>query len=166
MLRRSAHLPDALVRLSPDLSQMPKNDLSDCGAAVDRRETMQMALVECVEDLTKNIELSLARGIVTDADRPRTFVTRQPRQLPLGQPSLAAEPVHDLDLVRATSDGAEQPVAPRPRFVGISGIQQRQEGKGGVAQPAIPVVPVAGTTDQLRQRGRWRGNDGASRRIG
>src|SRR5215471_19981398 len=119
MLRRPAHLPDTLVRLVPDLSQMAKDDLADCGSAIDRLQTVQMGLVECVEDLTKDIELNLVRGVVADADRPRTFVTRQPRQLQLGQPSLAPEPVHDLDLVWTTSDRAEQPVAPRQCLVGV-----------------------------------------------
>src|SRR5712671_6800162 len=100
MLRRPAHLPDTLVRLIPDLSQMRKNDLADCGAAVDRRQAVQMGLVERVEDLTKDIELNLVCGVVTDTHRLRAFVAWQPRHLPLSQSPLAAEPVHDLDLVR------------------------------------------------------------------
>src|SRR5580704_1242432 len=70
MLRWPAHLPDTLVRLIPDLSQMLKNDLADCGAAVDWRQAVQMGLVERIEDLTKDIELNLVRGVITDADRP------------------------------------------------------------------------------------------------
>src|SRR5258707_2681348 len=70
MLRRTAHLPDTLVGLIPDPSQMRKDDLADCGAAFDRGQAVQIGLEECVEDLAKDIELNLVRGVVTATDRP------------------------------------------------------------------------------------------------
>ena len=41
-----------------------------------------------------------------------SLVARQPRQLEFGQAPLAADAVHDLQLLRAAGDGAQQPVAP------------------------------------------------------
>src|SRR5258707_1148563 len=70
MLRRAAHLPDTLVGLIPDISQMPEDGLADCGAAFDRWQAVQIGLVESVEDLAKDIELSLVRGVVADTDWP------------------------------------------------------------------------------------------------
>ena len=42
-----------------------------------------------------------------DADRLAVLVARQPRQLALGEPALAGDAVHDLDLLRVAGDGAQ-----------------------------------------------------------
>ena len=44
--------------------------------------------------------------------------------------------------------------------------QQRAHAEGGVADPHIPVVPVAFPADLLGQAGRRRGHDGAGRSVG
>ncbi len=44
---------------------------------------------------------------------------------------------------RATSGGAEQPIAPRLRLFVITRVHQREERQRGVAQPTVPIVPVA-----------------------
>ena len=51
-----------------------------------------------VHDLAENIELELAVGRVSDADRFRVLITRQPIQLPFPEHVLAPEPIHDLHL--------------------------------------------------------------------
>src|SRR5271157_4887170 len=117
MLRWPAHLPDALIGLVPDRCQMPEHGLADCRAASDRGQTAQMGVVERVENLAIDVELGLVCRTVADAYRPRALIARQPGDLPLAQPALTAQPVHDLDLVGAAGDGAKQPVAPRPRLV-------------------------------------------------
>jgi hypothetical protein len=152
--------------LIPDLSQMPKNDLADCGAAVDRRQAVQIGLVERVEDLTKDIELNLVSGIVTDADRPRAFVAGQPRHLPFLQATLAAAPVHDLEIGGITSGGAQEPVAPCDRLVPAAAAHESLKGLRGVAQPAVPVVPVARASECLGQRRRRRSDDPSGRVVG
>src|SRR2546422_7739277 len=43
------------------------------------------------------------------------------------------------------------PGPPRRRFPGVPGAQQRLEGDGGVAEPAVAVVPVAHAADVLGQ---------------
>src|SRR5271168_2542774 len=115
MLRWPAHLPDALVGLIPDRGQMPEDRLADRGAASDRGQAAQMGVIERVENFAIDVELGLVCRTIADAYRARAFIARQPRRLPLAQPALAAEPIHDLDLVGAAGDRAKQPVAPRPR---------------------------------------------------
>ena len=38
---------------------------------------------------------------------------------------------------------SQQPLSPRLRLLPVPRVQERQQGKGGVAQPAVAVVPVA-----------------------
>ena len=64
------------------------------------------------------------------------------------------------------ADGAQQPVAPGARLVGVAGVEQREQRERGVAQPAVAVVPVAHAAELLGQRGRRRGDDPAGRRVG
>ena len=40
------------------------------------------------------------------------------------------------------------------------------QGERGVAQPAIAIIPIAGTTQLLRQRGGYRGDDATRRPVG
>ena len=51
-------------------------------------------------------------------------------------------------------------------LLGVAGIHQRQQRKGGVAQPAEAIVPVSRAAELFRQRGRRRGDDAAGRLIG
>ena len=71
--------------------------------------------------LAVHVELELA---VTAALPMRTgvepLVARQPRQLAFGQPTLAGDAVHDLQLRRVAGDRAQQPVAPRARLVAVA----------------------------------------------
>jgi hypothetical protein len=55
---------------------MAPDGLAYCGAAFNRRQALQTGLVESIEDLTKDIELKLVRGVAADADWPRAFVPR------------------------------------------------------------------------------------------
>src|SRR5271168_4646609 len=118
-------------------------------------------MVERVEDLAVNVELRLVYSGVADPDGARPLKSGQPRDLPLGKPPLATQAIHDLQLIGATCDRAKQPVAPRPRLVVIPRMHQCQQGKGGVAKPAISVIPVAHAAELLGQRGRRRGYDAA-----
>ena len=51
-------------------------------------------------DLAVDVELELLGRGVADPTGVGSLVARQPWQLELGQPPLAADPVHDLDLSR------------------------------------------------------------------
>src|SRR5207302_1962079 len=117
MVRRPAYFPNALVGLTPDSCQMTENVAADRDRAIDRRQTVAVGMVECIEDLAIHIELCLLDCGIADPHRSRAFVPRQPWHLPLFQPPLAAKPIHDLQLVRAARDGAQQPIAPCPGLV-------------------------------------------------
>jgi len=79
---------------------------------------------------------------------------------------LAGDRIHDLDAVQRAGDRTEEPFPPGARVFVIAGIHQRDQREGGVAQPAKPVVPIALATQPLRQRGGWRRNDAAGRKMG
>jgi hypothetical protein len=70
MLRWAPHLPDPLVGSIPDTSEMLEDGLAYRGAALNRRQAVQMGLVERIKDLTKDIELNLVRGVVSDSNGP------------------------------------------------------------------------------------------------
>ena len=100
-------------------------------------------------------------GGVADAHGARIFVAGEPVDLPLDELTLAFEAVHDLDLVGTAGEGAQEPVLPGDGFVEIAGVGQGEQGEGGVAQPAIAVVPVAHAADGFRQRSGDGGDDAA-----
>ena len=57
-----------------------------------------------------------------------------------------------------------EPVAPRPRLVGIAGAAAgAMQRERGVPQPAVAIVPVAHSAQLLRQRRGWRRDDAAGR---
>src|SRR5262249_58815544 len=127
MARLAAHLPDLLVGFAPRLFQMLHQRDLQRPARRRRVEAVLARLIERIHQLAVNVELELTVSIVTDAYRARPFVPRQPRQLPFGEPALAANAVHDLNLLRAAGRRAQQPLAPRLRLVVITGVHQREQ---------------------------------------
>ena len=90
MLPAAAHLPQAFVGLVPDLGQVHQEFALYRPAGIIRTETALPRLVQRVHDLAENIELELHVRRVADAHRLRILVSRQPRDLPFGQPPFAA----------------------------------------------------------------------------
>src|SRR6476646_9533324 len=93
-------------------------------------ETTLARLVQCVHDLAENIELKLTVRGIADAYGARILVSRQPGNLPFGQPPLAADAIYNLNLLWAAGCGAQQPVAPEclgcpQALVGVDGCGQR-----------------------------------------
>jgi hypothetical protein len=95
-----------------------------------------------VQDLAVHVELPLAGRGVADSDGTRVLVPRKPIQLVLGEPPLAAQAVHDLEVVRVAGDRTEQPVPPTGGRADVSGGHQCVEKERAVPQPAIAIVPV------------------------
>ncbi len=163
---RPAHLPDALVGLVPVLLQeAEQRPLQRPGVPVEA-DPGGPAEAERVDHLAVDVKLALADRRVADPDRRRVLVAGQPLRFPFGQPALAGHPVHDLDVLRVPGDRPLQPGPPRRRLLGVPGAQQRFEGDGGVAEPAVPVVPVAHPADVLGQRGGGRRHDPAGGGVG
>ncbi len=165
MPARPADLPDALVLLLPVRLEPVEGLLRERPRVVRRRQAPATRLVEGIDDLAVHVELELIRSAVSDANRLRTFVAREPGQLELGEPAFARDAVHDLHVVGGARDRAQQPVAPRARLLDVAGADECEERERRVAQPAVPVVPVPDAAEPLRQRGRRSGDDPACRRV-
>ena len=84
----------------------------------------------------------------------------------LRQVSRAVDGVHDLEVVGVAGDRAQEPVPPEARLVGVARVDERLDGQGGVAQPAVAVVPVPLAAEVLGQRRRGRGDDAAGLLVG
>jgi hypothetical protein len=78
------------------------------------------------------------------------LVTWEPWQFDLGQAALPRQAIHDLHLLGISRGGTKQPLAERVRLLEVAGIDEGIERERSITNPAIPVVPVAGTTDPLR----------------
>ena len=165
-LALAAAFPDAVIRLVPYFSQMFDHRAFQCPGFVVKFQLGHAGLVKRIDQFAVDIELQLGVCGIADPNRLRTFVTRQPAGLPFQQARLAHNAVHDLHVRRPTGRGAQQPIVPGGSFLGIAGVHQCQQRKGGVAQPAKTIIPVARAAQLLRQRGRGRCNDAAGRRIG
>ncbi len=119
-----------------------------------------------VQHLAVHVELPLPGGGVAHAHRLRAVPAGQMRQLALLDLPAAIDAVHDPHLVRRPGDRAQQPLQPGRRLPVEPGVQQRRQGEGGIAQPAVAVVPVHGAAGLLRQAERGRGDDAARRQVG
>src|SRR6516165_1918513 len=104
VLRRTAHLPDALIGLIPDLGQVSQNDAPDRIPVLIWGQTVTLCMVDRVEDLAVNVELRLVYRGIANADGARPLKSGQPRDLPLGKPPLTAQTIHDLQLIGAARD--------------------------------------------------------------
>ena len=166
MLASASHLPNAFVGGAPLRFQMFEQRDLKLPRGREVLESTRPRMMGSVHHLAENIELELVDGGVADAHGFRVLIPTEPRRLALGQPSFARGPVHDLKIRRASSGGAEQPIAKRPRLFVIPRVHQREERQRGVAQPTIAIVPIARAPQLLGQRGGWRGDDAPRRRIG
>ena len=163
---RSAHLPDAFVRLAPGtFHELEDHFLERPGRSV-RLEPGVARDVQRVEDLAVDVQLELVDRGVADAHRPGVLVPWQPVERQLRKPPLAGGAVHGLQLRRITAGSAKEPVAPRGRLGEKATVDEREEREGRVPQPAESVVPVPDAADLLRQRSGGRRDDAAGRREG
>lgn len=108
MLELSAHLPDPGVGLAPvleGLAHLLLQDRPDPTVQMIRRPRVQ---VDRVQQGTPDVVLLLVVRGVADPDRPGLGVTGQVIELDLLQLRLAADPVHDLDLVVPLGDVGDE----------------------------------------------------------
>ena len=118
------------------------------------------------EHLAVHVELELFTRGVADAHGLRSLVAREPVDRVFTQPPFTGGAVHDLEVLGVAGDRAQEPVAPGERFFVVSADGQREQGEGGVPQPAVAVVPVPHTPDPFGQRCRRCGDDPARRGVG
>jgi hypothetical protein len=162
----AAHLPQAVVGVAPVAFQVVQQRLLHVPGGVRRLEAGRAGDVQAVEYLAPHVELELPGGGVAHPDGGGVLVAGQPLELVLGKPARAVEPVHDLQVGRVAGDRADQPLPPGPGLGEEPGAEQRLQGERGVPQPAVAVVPVAGTAELLGQRGGRRGDDAPGRGVG
>ncbi len=160
-----AHLPQAVVRFLPARLEVVHERLLQVPGVVLLLQPGLAGEEEAVEDLAPDVELQLPGGLVADAHRRGPLVPLQPRQLHLRQPSGAVEGVHDLQVTRVARDRAQQPLPPGAGLLEVAREQHGLERVGGVAQPAVPVVPVPGAAELLRQGRRDGGHYPARGRV-
>ena len=163
VLRRAAHLPDAQVRFPPVLQRRLHL------AAHHRPDPAVQPLPAAQPDVdglqhgAPHVVLALGVGLVADPHRPGPVVPGELVEDPLAEHPLAVHPVHHLDLVVPLGDVSQEP----EEVVGLPVEAERvqaPQGERGVAQPAVPVVPVALAVRHLGQRRGGRGDHGAARR--
>ena len=143
----SARFPYALIRLPPDCFKMFEQQNEDAEMNLGVTAHTVLGVEEAVQYLSVDIELHLRGSCIADAHGAGVLIAREPHCLPLLKLPLATQPVHDLDLLRTAGQRAQQPVLPCHSFVVVASIDKRQQGEGGIAQPAIAVIPVAHTAD-------------------
>ena len=162
----SADLPQAVVGLLPVLGELVDEGALHAPAVARLGHAVVARHRQGAEDLAQDVGLALVHGTVADADRQRAGVPGEAVELALGEVAAALDGVHHLHVGRVSGDGAQQPVAPVVRIVGAPGGEQRLQGEGRVAQPAVAVVPVALAAEVLGQGGGRRGDDAAGVHVG
>src|SRR3569832_2781978 len=103
------------------------------------------------------------RGIA-DPDRARSFITGKPRHLPLRQAPLTRYGVHDLKLLGAAGNCANEPITPSTCFIVIASAHQGKQTKRGVSNPAKSIIPIPAAAELHGER-RRRGRDEAADRM-
>jgi hypothetical protein len=151
MLRRTAHFPDAAVRLFPHRAQMLEELALDIPAGLGLGNASPARLMQRVHDFTEHIQLQLPVCTVADAHGRRAFVAGEPRHFPFGEAALTADAIHDLQLFRAAGHGTQQPMPPGFSLLEVAGIHESEQGQRGIAQPAEAIVPVALSANVLGQ---------------
>ena len=83
VLRRGAHLPDAVIRLAPDRLQMIEQRDLHVPAGFACRQSAAAALMQRVHHLAEHVELQLAVRRIADAHRGRVLVARAATSPPI-----------------------------------------------------------------------------------
>ncbi len=155
------HLPDAVVQFAPALLQRLEQHVLQAPGLCQRRQVGDAGRIQGVDELAIDVELALPGRTVAPAHGPAALVAGQPGDFQLRQPAIAGDAVHDLQLVGVPGHCAQQPLPPCLGFLAIPGVEQGVQRQRRVAQPAMPVIPIAAAAQLFGQRGRRRGDDPA-----
>ena len=133
MLAAAANFPDAIVRLIPDGFEMLEQPAFQRPARFAAMQPGFSSDVKRVQKLAVDIELNLlGRGVPCSYGR-RGFIAFQRANLIFLKAPLTADAVHDLQVLGAAGDGAQQPRTPGPGFLDKARAKQRVEREGGVS---------------------------------
>src|SRR5205807_5540005 len=148
--RFAADLPDPPIGLGPALAR-GVDHLDDELPIVVVGRTAALVPAPCeVHGFPVHVELLLPPRVVADPNRRTAAVALQVLELDLGQATLAADPVHNLDV--RTGAGRASFDEPPETFglLLVPELEERAHREGRVADPAIAVVPVRIAGDERR----------------
>ena len=161
--RRPPGLPDPVVGLVP-AGQHGRGHLDhQLPVGVGQHALPGAEGVDQFGDRPEDVQLHLVVRGVADPDRPGARVAGQALDDGLGGQRRPGDRVQRVQPLRAGGVG-QDPAQPGQEPLGLRGgaeVHQRVDRHGAVPQPAVPVVPVPGAADPLRQRGGGRGQHGA-----
>ncbi len=162
----ATNFPQAIVRLVPDLLEMPQHAALQRPRLGGLRQAALPCEVQCIHDLAVHVELALPERRIADPHRAGTVVSGQPVGLPFEQMPFPVDAIHDLQIRGISRHGTHQPRAPGRGLFDAPVVVQGQEDERGVAQPAVPVIPVPVPAQHLRQRGRRCGHHATAGCVG
>src|SRR6185295_4464038 len=125
VLAFTADLPDPLVWLEPDGLEERHHRAQYPPRLLLYAEPEARRDVHRVHDLPVDVELALGVRRVADPHGAGSLVAGEPADLELGEPPLAADAVHDLELPWRARHGAEQPALEVARLLGVTRDHQR-----------------------------------------
>ena len=143
----SADFPQPFIRLMPDRAEMFEHGALEGPVFFPRLQSTSPCLVQRVHDLAEHIELKLPVRGIPDAYGRGAFVAGQPRDFVLRETSFTGQSVHDLQS-RCPRRRAQQPISPRARLFEVASIHECQKGQRRVPEPAIAIVPIAGSAER------------------
>src|SRR5207249_3966325 len=159
MLRFPAALPDAAIGLGPALARRIHHLGDEFPVIIVGRAAAQIPLPRKIQRLTVNIELHLTPCVVPDADRPAAAIPLEGFHFGLAEPPLTGEPVYGLYLGAGSGSAPFDERTERLRRSLVAQLEHRANGEGGVAHPAVSVVPVVGSGNGCGERRRRRCRD-------
>ncbi len=158
-----AHFPEALVGLAP----VPDDEVAEgderLGGLAVESAAAPGELRGGVDHFAVDVELELVARSVPQAHRPRTAVSGPRLELPFAPGAPPVEVVEHAERGPRQAGRVQEPAHEGARLGGVPQAEERAGGQGGVAQPAIPVVPVEVAAGPLGQGAGRRGHDGAGR---
>ena len=153
MLLRASYLPDPPVLPAPHAADVISDSSQPGPLPFGQPHSEPDQVVRRPQQLPVNVQLPLQGRGVAHPHRARVAIPVQVAEVVFVQVGLAAEPVQDLNpggivvLLRRAFQELEE----GDSFVLLPEHGQRLADHAGVADPAEPVVPVAHTSDVLRQ---------------
>ncbi len=157
----AARFPHARARCVPHLPKVVGDAPLHRDVVGRDLDTGTAREIEAVEYLAVDVDLVLLRRRVADQHGLCAAIARQLRYLVFVEVPATVEPIHDLHSVGRAADRPQQPVAPSRRLLGEASVEEGAEREGGVAQPAVAIVPVHVAAGEFRQASGGRRHEAA-----
>ena len=157
VLALALKFPDAVVRLTAQLPDTVGKALDDMPELGGDEAAFALVNRHAVDHGAEDIELPLAGSPIADANGSGAVEAGEMLEVLLREMRVAVDAVDDLHgevlLIGAVAD----PVDEINRFLLEAGAEQRGDPIGGIAQPAVAVIPIPIAPRVFGNRRRWRG---------